>query len=456
MVAAASLNYSVLAGEFIGERCVRDGERTLQFDGDFWWEWRGHMYHKVSDEYIKDRLLLWLSTKQLTMTRIRDEVYEHLRATVRDTTGGTMPRWAPALDGAEARSQWLAFTNGVLDLGGLIRTGTTTLKPQSPRWFSNTSIPYAFNPRATCPQFMACLAEWVPDEDARKVVQEFSGYGLHSGDCRYQSALFMQGGGNNGKSTLCDALRYAYGDSNTWGLMLNDFGKKYALAPMYGKLVNIAPETKRNTAIDTNLLKQFISGDPISFEDKYVPFTTKPNVTKLIVAWNNPPRIDDNSDGFWRRVLLVNFPNSFKGREDRGLGDRLKTERAGIMNWMIEGLKRLTEQGKFTECPSVASAVKDLKAKELPLETWLKDNLAADESTHYVEKAEVYRRYAQYADDEGHEQPTDVKIAMAVKDAFPNRGVGRAGMRRVPVFWGLRWKGSGNSVPAVAEAAVVA
>lgn len=436
----SAVNYHQMATEFISGRYLREGERTLQFDGSTWWEWRQPVYVPVSVAAVEDKLLMWLASKGYSSTRVRDEVYAHLRAVVREGTNGQLPKWTPAKDSAEASSSWMAFQNGVLNMSAMMATGQTQLRPVSPRWFDCKYTPYAFDPQAQCPVFRQCLQEWVAGESERQLLQEFAGYILHTEDCRFHKALFLSGEGNNGKSTFLDAIRGAVGEENAWALELTSFGQKYALAPMYGKLVNISPEAKSSAKLDTNLLKQFISGDPMSYEDKWQPFVSKPNKTKLIVAWNRPPKIDDSSDGFWRRVLLVTFPRSFAGQEDVDLTAKLRQERAGIMNWMIAGRRRLFEQGRFTECPSVVAAVKALRQAEAPIVTWLRDHLQAADQSQYVVKTDLFTKYQQYAEDEGHEQPSDVKLGKAVLEAFPHRTAARVGAGRQPVYKGMTWK----------------
>ena len=54
-------------------------------------------------------------------------------------------------------------------------------------------------------------------------------------------------------------------------------------------------------------------------------------------------------DAFYRRLLFVPFPNRLPP-EDRGpdTAQQLKKEQDGILQWAIEGLHRLIEQGGFS------------------------------------------------------------------------------------------------------------
>jgi phage/plasmid-associated DNA primase len=56
-------------------------------------------------------------------------------------------------------------------------------------------------------------------------------------------------------------------------------------------------------------------------------------------------------------VHLLVPRESFYGREDKTLGDRLATELPGIVNWPLAGWDRFTERGHFKQPISSASAL---------------------------------------------------------------------------------------------------
>ena len=69
----------------------------------------------------------------------------------------------------------------------------------------------------------------------------------------------------------------------------------------------------------------------------YRDFFTFEPVAKFWLASNRKPIVGDSSEGFWRRVHLIPFTQSFKGREDRRLKDKLRAEAAGILAWAVRG-----------------------------------------------------------------------------------------------------------------------
>ena len=65
-------------------------------------------------------------------------------------------------------------------------------------------------------------------------------------------------------------------------------------------------------------------------------FTFKPTF-KIWLATNHKPEIHGTDDGIWRRIRLIPFNVSFKGRGDPTLEDKLRAELAGILGWAVSG-----------------------------------------------------------------------------------------------------------------------
>lgn len=60
------------------------------------------------------------------------------------------------------------------------------------------------------------------------------------------------------------------------------------------------------------------------------------------------------SDGYFRRLLIIPFERQIpKDKIDVDLKSKLIKERAGILNWIIEGARRLRKQGKFSESQAI-------------------------------------------------------------------------------------------------------
>jgi putative DNA primase/helicase len=84
---------------------------------------------------------------------------------------------------------------------------------------------------------------------------------------------------------------------------------------------------------------------------------------------NNLPGFSDPAKAFVARAIVLNFPNSYVGREDFTLKERLKKEaREGkLINFALQGLKDLRKQGKFTMPVTSESLLRQLEEITAPV-----------------------------------------------------------------------------------------
>ena len=98
-----------------------------------------------------------------------------------------------------------------------------------------------------------------------------------------------------------------------------------------------------------SIFKAVVSGEEIEADHKFKdPFKFRP-VSKLIFAMNELPRVEDHSNGFFRRVVVIPFNRTFnEDKRNRNLKYELEQQELdGIFIWALEGLYRLEERGRF-------------------------------------------------------------------------------------------------------------
>jgi len=251
----------------------------------------------------------------------------------------------------------IAFKNGLLNF----KTGE--LRPHDPNLFYVNVIPHNYDPNAKCPKFLEWLKQVIRPEDMA-FFQEWAGYNLYD-DCPEPAFVFYVGYGQNGKSIWMELLGRIIGEKNKLDAKLSDFqNNPYQLAEVKGKLAVIGDEVGYGYIKDTSDLKRLASGSMIETRQIYgKTFRFKP-YAKLNWATNTPPVFGDESDAVKMRLRVVEFPNTFRknpdpskgelpARDRRELEAELSAEIPGIINWMLEGLRRLANNGfKFSETKS--------------------------------------------------------------------------------------------------------
>lgn len=292
----------------------------------------------------------------------------------------------------------------------------------TPDWFSPTCLPYNYDPAADCPRWKAFLARnlprlqipldggWTQDDpgDRRiEILQEFFGLCLTT-DTTYQQFLMLFGDGANGKNVIIAALMAMLGTDNVSNVGLELFGESHALEPMVGKLLNVASDMSEIDKVAEGILKAIASGDPVTVNPKHKAIYSTRLFVRLLFATNTTPRFSDRSGGLWRRFITLPMLVTIPPKErvpgmDRPEWWLEQGEMPGLLNWALAGLKRLREQGRFSEAKVCQEAVAQARRDCLPVMTFLEDHYLADkENKTKVACIELYAKYVEWCKKHGH------------------------------------------------------
>lgn len=258
---------------------------------------------------------------------------------------------------AEALCDYIVVLNGMVDWR------TRLLIDWNPTYKTTISFGVEFDADATCPHFEQYMKDWLPDEDVRKVIQEYLGYCLIP-NTNFRKALFLYGKGKNGKSVLLEFLQNFFGDYAS-ALSYDGLFTRFGPATLKDKLVNIFDDTTVSFTKETGVVKNLIAGGTIQAEHKGAQIFQFTNTARLIFSSQETPRTSDNSIAWYDRWFFVHFPNQFRpsNKMKTEIQDNLKAERSGIFNWMLDGLARLIEQDEFSDCAKLQQTSKDYRSQ---------------------------------------------------------------------------------------------
>jgi putative DNA primase/helicase len=241
---------------------------------------------------------------------------------------------------------WLLNTpGGVVDL----RTGKR--RPARPTDYMTkitTAIP---DGNAATTVWLAFLKRITGDNsEFIAFMQRIAGYAL-TGSTREEALFFLYGIGANGKSTFLNAITGIIGDYHTVAPIETFTASMQEhhptdLAGLRGARLVTSVETEEGRRWAEAKIKALTGGDKISarfmrqdnFE--YVP------TFKLMIAGNHKPGLRSVDEAIRRRFHLLPFDVTIPLQErDAHLGDRLRQEWPGILQWMIEGCVAWQKRG---------------------------------------------------------------------------------------------------------------
>src|SRR5262249_8172089 len=183
-------------------------------------------------------------------------------------------------------------------------------------------------------------------------LQEWFGYCLLP-DTSQQKILLAVGPKRSGKGTIARVLRGLVGIENTAGPTLASLGTNFGLWPLLGKTLAIVSDARlsgrTDQAIVIERLLSITGEDALTVDRKYQEPVTGKLLTRLMILTNELPRLGDASGALSGRMIVLRMRESFYGREDIALTDKLLAERPGILLWAIEGWRRLRERRRFVQ-----------------------------------------------------------------------------------------------------------
>ena len=285
-----------------------------------------------------------------------------IAASKKETINGLfsqLPYTAMELDVKQTTDK-INFRNGTLNLQtmGLVRHDW--------RDYFRYMLPYDYDPVADCPAFKKYLDEVMPEQEAQNVLAEYIGW-LFLPLLKLEKILFLYGSGCNGKSVFVEIIEALVGKDNVSHESLSDLCGEYGAnsrANLAGKLLNTCSDVAPN-AFAGDLFKRLASLEKISMKTLYKDVITSNEYAKMLFCLNELPKTNDISNGFFRRFLIAPFNVQIpKSRIDPELSRKIiAQELPGIMNWVLEGRKRLVANKKFTESPVMNEALEEYRSR---------------------------------------------------------------------------------------------
>ena len=240
---------------------------------------------------------------------------------------------------------------------GLLHLPSGDLLPATPDLFTRNALDFAHQPAAPVPvRWLTFLREVWPDPDEADCIvalQDFMGY-LLTPDTSLQKALLMPGPKRSGKGTIGRVMSKLVGEANTVAPSLNSFGRSdFGLEPLLAKQLALVSDMLLSgrtdeAAVAENLLR--ITGeDRVSVNRKHRQAVEVTLRARFVVMTNEVPKFADRSGALVSRFIVLPMRQSFYGREDPGLTAALMAELPGILNWAVDGWRRVKARGRITQ-----------------------------------------------------------------------------------------------------------
>lgn len=281
---------------------------------------------------------------------------------------------------------------------GVLNIETERFQPHDPQYHFFNKLNVTYNPICKGERVHSFLGEVASSEEDAWVLEEMVGYCLYRG-YPYHKALALVGEGANGKSTFLALVKEFLGRENVSSKGLGDLEiNRFAKASLFGKLANIYADLSDDTLQRTGTFKMLTGGDVIEAEKKFKDSFTFVNYAKLLFSCNKLPEVYDNTDAFFRRWIIIVFPNIFKGDNcDPNILEKLTApdELSGLLNIALKGLMRILENEGFSRARSTEETREDYIRKSDPLAAFIMDCIEESQNSILL-KQQLYSLFAFY------------------------------------------------------------
>lgn len=287
-----------------------------------------------------------------------------------------------------------------------LKNGTFEISPTSQQLrnperndFITYQLPFEFNPEAKAPLFFEYLNRVQPDIDRQNILAEYLAYlFIKPSTLKLEKTLLLYGTGANGKSVFFEIVNAMLGAENVSSYSLQSLTNEngYYRAMLANKLVNYASEI--NGKLETAIFKQLVSGEPVEARLPYGEPMTIKNYAKLIFNCNELPKEVEQTNAYFRRFLIVPFDETIpEQQQDKELSKKIiQSELPGVLNWVLDGLKRLLSQKNFTPSEAVARQLEQYKKQSDSVLMFLEDEgfeKSTDEHKGFKELFGLYKDY---------------------------------------------------------------
>lgn len=289
----------------------------------------------------------------------------------------------------EPPKTWIQFKNGIID----VTDPRGDVRLPSPKYFITNPLPWDFIDNEHTPYFDQLFKEWVGEEYVR-TLYEIIAYCMLP-DYPIQRMFCFVGEGMNGKSCYLNIIRKFLGNHNVTATDLDRLlTSRFEVSRLHKRLACFISETNFGEMKTTSMLKQLTGNDYMAFEYKNKDNFEDVNYAKILISTNSLPETNDKTLGFYRRWLLIDFPNRFTEKKDV-LGDIPDEEYERLASKVVRILTELLSKREFYNEGSLEARQKKYEDLSNPLDKFIKEFTVEDVEAH-IFKFEFEKKFSEW------------------------------------------------------------
>jgi P4 family phage/plasmid primase-like protien len=321
----------------------------------------------------------------------------------------------------EIKPTWIVFKDCIVD----VETGETF--DHDFVYFATNPLPYNYlaSDNTDTSKIDKLFRDWVVDKEGKtqdetwvQTLYEVFAYAMLP-DYPIETIFVLHGDGSNGKSSAIKLLVNflgAYNCSATELSLLSNPNSRFETTALFKKLVCLMSELDDSTLKNTSLLKKLTGNKELirgEFKGKgQINFI---NYAKLIMSTNVIPDTADKTDGFYRRFLLVDFPNKFDATQGDVLKNLTIEDYEALARKLIKILQDILKKNTFTNLGTIKDRKQRYEDKANPLKRFI-DEQCVVSMAEEIPVFEFYEVFASYLAEKGYRVISKSKLSRLMKE----------------------------------------
>jgi len=325
----------------------------------------------------------------------------------------------------DAEPDLLNTPSGVIDL----RTGEVISHSPAQRFMHVTSVDY--DPGADQGYWLNWLTEtFNGDREVVDWLQLAAGYSI-TGHTSEEVLFYLFGKPRAGKGLFTETLMAVLGTELSAEVGFDTFTRdrsgdtqNFDLAPLKPARFVAASESQSYERFHEAKLKRLTGGNLIYCAFKHRDMFNYRPMFKIWLSSNHPVNADPDDDAAWGRIRLVEFPNSYLGRENK----RLKREMLeppvlrGVLAWLVAGAQRWYHLDAYgiPELQRFAVAKDEHRSEIDYVQQWLDDCCLL--GAGWTMTSELHQSYRSWCKDSAGLKDGQIKSAKGLTQTLKAKG----------------------------------
>ena len=323
--------------------------------------------------------------------------------------------------------------------------GTVEWREHSPDNRATRYRDWVYDPQANPERFLKMLRDICSNglgevnEAKVRCILEFIGVAILGHSTAMQKVLVLLGSGGNGKSQILDVVSGIFEAHERVCVSPQNMGNEYRRYTLLGAAINLISEVASTVmrAQASAAFKSIVAGDEIEGRHiREMPVTFSPRAGHIMSA-NSLWMIEDESDGMFRRLMVLKLSRRFDNTPERvrDLGKHIAAEEyQAIFDVCIRHGIEALQRGEYTLPEDSKTEVEEWQRSQNPVAEWVHEDMEkVSARTEGTLAGELYACYQTWAEINGQEQVSSTMFGRRLKAMKIEKHKGERGNQ-----WGLR------------------